>query len=91
MCAGDSEGASARIIEVLQGYEPGPQGFEGQFSALHAALEAGTEIPVTLKSGRHVLETITAIYASAHHGKPVDLPISDGDASYASWRPKTAN
>jgi predicted dehydrogenase len=84
---GDSERHASRISEALQAFSPGPEGFEGQFGALHAALDAGTEIPVTLRSARRALEAITAIYASAHSGRPVELPIAEGDPCYASWRP----
>jgi predicted dehydrogenase len=84
---GDSERHTERIVESLQSFSPEPEGLEGQFSAFHTALDAGSEIPVTLRSARHVLETVTAIYASAHAGKLVELPIASDDPCYASWRP----
>ena len=85
---GDTPEVSARIEEVLRGLPPGPEGFAGQFAALHAAVAAGAATPVTLQDARRTLELISAIYTSAHNDVPVDLPIAEGSPAWASWRPR---
>lgn len=84
---GDSTEHASRIEESLRSFAPGLQGFAGQFLAMHEALSAGTDLPVTLQSARRVFEAITAIYVSAHTRKPVDLPIAEGGPGYSGWRP----
>ncbi|MGA2974493.1 MAG: Gfo/Idh/MocA family oxidoreductase [Spirochaetia bacterium] len=84
----DSEVFGRRMNEALGDFAVQPEGFPGQFSAFHSALETGSLPPVTLQDARSVLETITAIYASAGTGQAVTLPIGRNHPGYADWRPR---
>ncbi|HEX6684043.1 MAG TPA: Gfo/Idh/MocA family oxidoreductase, partial [Candidatus Limnocylindrales bacterium] len=46
-------------------------GHGAQFAAVLDALSAGQAPPVTIADARDTLELIAAVYASAHHGRPV--------------------
>ena len=85
--SGDTPESGARIQDVLRGFPAAPEGFAGQFAALHAAFAADRETPVTLQDARRTLELITAIYTSAHAEAPVSLPIASGSPAWESWRP----
>lgn len=64
-----------------------PRRFLGQMIAYHAALLAGTPLPVTLADARASLELITAIYHAHDTGQRVDLPIGLNHPKYHNWRP----
>ena len=57
--------AQARVDAALAGLAPAEDGYTRQFELFHAALEAGTEPPVTLADARASLELVTAAYQSA--------------------------
>lgn len=79
--------AALRIDAALADFEPGPEGFQGQFARFHRALAEGAELPVTLADARASLELVTALYASAARGQGVTLPLSREHPAYASWLP----
>lgn len=79
--------AAAEIEAALRDFEPGPQWFPGQLARFHAALRAGSELPVTIADARAALELVTAAYHCAENGSPVELPIGRGHPKYASWLP----
>jgi predicted dehydrogenase len=56
---------AVRIDEALRGWEFVPSRFEGLMPRYHAALEAGSEFPVTLVDARRSLELVTALFHSA--------------------------
>jgi predicted dehydrogenase len=85
--AGDTPEAEQRIQETLARFVALPEGFVGQFYRYHQALQAGTELPVTLADARASLELVTAIYTSAQTGWSVDLPIGPDHPRYAGWQP----
>ncbi len=74
-----------RIAEALAGFEPGPEGFAGQFVRFAEALESGGPLPVTLEEARATLELTTALYAAARNHATQDLPITREHALYAGW------
>ncbi|MCP8940320.1 Gfo/Idh/MocA family oxidoreductase [Alsobacter sp. SYSU M60028] len=77
--------AKARIEEAFASFEPVPRRFAGQMLRYHAALDAGTDFPVTLADARRSLELITALYASSDTGQRIRLPIAAGHDRYANW------
>ena len=81
-----SDEAAARIAEALSDWTFVPSRFNGLMAHYHAALETGTELPVTLTDARQSLELITALLHSAQTGARVDLPIAASHAKYRSWR-----
>ena len=83
----DTPEAGARIEAVLAGFEPQPEGFAGQFYRFSRALESGGPLPVTLQDARDSVELNTAIYASAHSGQPVSLPLPIDHPMYSGWAP----
>ncbi len=87
---GDSPEAEERIEGTLTGFVPLPEGFAGQFHRFHAALSAGTELPVTLADARASAELITAVYYSATTCEDVALPIIGDHPMYAGWQPEAA-
>jgi predicted dehydrogenase len=84
---GDTPEATARIEAALARFAPLPEGFEGQFYRLHAALRDDTPLPVALADARAALELLTAMYVSARNGQAVALPIGDEHPAYAGWAP----
>jgi predicted dehydrogenase len=81
----------AEIEAALAGFDPGPQWFPGQLARFHAALAAGTELPVTIADARAALELVTAAYHSAETGTQVVLPLGPEHPKYASWLPAGAS
>ena len=77
--------AAGRITEALADFEPGPEGFVGQFRRFHDALTHGMEIPVMLADARTSLELLTALYHSAATGREVELPITSTHPAYRGW------
>ena len=57
------------------------------FAALADALDGNGGREVTLEDGRRSLEFVTAVYASARSGMPVELPIGAEHPMYGSWLP----
>jgi predicted dehydrogenase len=90
-----NEKAAGRMTEALADFEPGPEGFVGQFQRFHdalthgalthGALTQGAEIPVTLRDARTSLELLTALYHSAATGIEVELPIASTHPAYRGW------
>jgi hypothetical protein len=83
---GDTPAIDDRIREALAAFEPRPEGFAGQFSRYHQALQSGAELPVTRADARAALELITAIYHSARTRAPVQLPLDVGHPLYGGWQ-----
>lgn len=81
----DSEADAPAIQEVLDRFEPQPEGYVAQFAGLHRALTEGVDPPVTLHDARAALELVTAIYASAAEGRDVELPLRDDDPWIEGW------
>lgn len=77
----------AQIDDVLASVTGVPSWYEGMFAALADALDGDGGREVTLEDGRRSLEFVTAVYASARSGMPVDLPIGPDHPMYASWLP----
>jgi predicted dehydrogenase len=78
----------ASIAEALRDWQFVPSRFEGLMPRYHAALEAGSEFPVTLADARRSLELVTALFSSAETGKAVALPLGADHPRYAGWRPR---
>ncbi|MCG8589291.1 MAG: Gfo/Idh/MocA family oxidoreductase [Proteobacteria bacterium] len=81
----------AAIDAALRDFEPGPELYEGQFSALHRALERGEDPPVTVADARASIELVTAIYHSSRTGEPVDLPLGAEHPLYEGWVPDASD
>lgn len=82
----DTPEARPAVDAALASFVPQPEGYVGQFSRFHSALQTGAELPVTLAEARTSLELITALYYSAHTGQAVSLPIAAEHPFYAGWR-----
>ena len=82
---GDTPEADGRIQEALAGFDPELEGYAGQFSRYHQALQSGGELPVTLDDARASIELITAIYHSARTPGPVRLPLDTTHPLYGGW------
>jgi predicted dehydrogenase len=78
----------AQIDAVLASVGQGLAGYAGMFSALADALDGQPGREVTLDDGRKSLEFVTACYASARDGQPVNLPIGPDHPLYAGWLPE---
>lgn len=83
----DTPEARAAMDAALAGIETGDEGFKGQFARYADALEAGTELPVTLADARRTAELLTAAYYSARTGAAVALPIGREHPLYHGWQP----
>jgi len=79
---------AAAIDAALEGFEPGPELYAGQFAAFHRAIVEGEPPPVTVADARGAIELVTAIYHSSRSGEPVDLPIGSDHPLYAGWIPE---
>jgi len=79
--------AQEAIDETLAGFDPGSEGYVGQFARFAAALAEGTELPVTLADARASLELVTALYHSSETGLPASLPLGTDHPKYRSWLP----
>ena len=77
----------AEIDTILAKVDPVPIGYPGMFAAMAKALKGDLGQEVTLSDGRRSLEFVTAVYASARGGVPVDLPITAGHPMYDGWLP----
>ena len=62
-------------------------GFAGMFTAMADALDGSPGSEVTLEDGRRSLEFVTATYASARSGAPVNLPLDREHPLYNGWTP----
>jgi predicted dehydrogenase len=85
-----SRSAADGIDAALEGFEPGPELYVGQFAAFHRALADGSEIPVTVGDARAAIELVTAIYHSARTGERVELPLGPEHPGYGGWVPESA-
>ena len=83
----DDDAAAARTAPVLEGWVVRPEGWWGQFERYADALDAGTDLPVTLADARASLEIVTALYASARSGTDVSLPLPSDHPLYRGWLP----
>ncbi len=77
----------AQIENVLAKTPSPPDGYIGFFQAISDHLRGTPAQIVTLADARHALELITAIYASARGGQPVDLPLPNSHPMYQGWGP----
>jgi predicted dehydrogenase len=77
----------AHIDGVLAEVTEARSGFPGLFTAMADALDGSPGREVTLADGRSSLEFVTACYASARSGTPVDLPLGPDHPLYAGWVP----
>jgi predicted dehydrogenase len=84
---GDTPEVDQAVQTTLEGFDPLPEGMQGQFYRFYLALQSGTELPVTLHDARRSLELITAIYAAARNHEEIFLPILPGHPMYAGWQP----
>ncbi len=75
------------IDEVLAEVSARPGGYAGLFEAVADALDGDAGREVTLADGRRSLEFVSAVYASARTGAPVDLPLDEDHPLYAGWLP----
>ncbi|MBW7884865.1 MAG: Gfo/Idh/MocA family oxidoreductase [Caldilineaceae bacterium] len=82
-----SPAAADALQDALARFEPGPEGFVGQFARFYRALQDGAELPVTLADARNAIELITACYDSARHNQPLELPLGPDHALYGGWKP----
>jgi predicted dehydrogenase len=87
---GDSPEIDEQIRDALTTFAPLPEGFAGQFSRFHRALDSGSELPVTLADARAALELITAIYHAARTRQAVRLPIDHTHSLYEGWQRREA-
>ncbi len=85
----DDPSQQAAIDAALASFVPGAEGYAGQFSLFHAALQMGSQLPVTLAEARGSLELITALYFSARTGESVRLPLDASHPFYRGWRQTT--
>ena len=76
-----------RIDAVLAEVTEARSGFPGLFNAMADALDGAPGREVTLADGRSSLEFVTACYASARRGVPVDLPLGPDHPLYGGWVP----
>ncbi len=80
-----------QIQEALADFQPTPpEGFVGQFQRFYNAIQSGGELPITIADGRRAIELVTAVYASAASGQPVNLPILPDHPYYQSCIPQEA-
>jgi predicted dehydrogenase len=82
------EAAGSRIEEALADFTPAAEHFAGHLARLHAAIQDGGPMPVTLADARTSLELLTAAYHSARTGEMATLPIGPDHPAYAGWRPE---
>ena len=73
------------IDRVLSGIGQVPSGYAGMFAALADALEGNGGREVTLTDARMSLEFVSAVYASARLGAPVNLPLAADHPFYDGW------
>jgi predicted dehydrogenase len=79
--------AARRMEAALEGFEPGPELYAGQFAAYHRAVSEGSPVPVTVADARAAIELVTAIYHSSRTGEAVELPIGPEHPLYEGWLP----
>lgn len=82
------DAAAARIEGALLDFAPTAEHFGGQLERLHAAIDAGQPMPVTLEDARTSLELVTAAYHSARTDSRVTLPILPDHPLYRGWLPE---
>ncbi len=84
----DHDEAAAALAATVDGWEPRPEGWWGQFERFGDWLDGtAPELPVTLADARASIELITAMYDSARRGVDVELPLSPDHPLYGSWLP----
>ena len=75
------------VDEVLSKIPDITPGFAGFFKAIADTLDGRATSATTFEDGRRSLEFVTATYASARSGAPVELPLTVTHALYNSWIP----
>ena len=83
----DDDSSAVAVAGVVDGWVARPEGWWGQFERYADALDAGSDLPVTLADARASLEVVTALYASARSGADVALPIPTDHPLYRGWLP----
>jgi predicted dehydrogenase len=86
--SGINSETNQQITDTLARFVPRSSGFIGQFKLFYDALSAGRELPVSLLDAQSLMQILTAMYASAQTGQPVDLPLSNDHPMYAGWAPR---
>ena len=79
--------AQDEIDEVLANIPEVTPGFAGFFKAIADTLDGRAMSATTFEDGRRSLEFVTATYASARSGAPVELPLTETFPLYNSWLP----
>lgn len=77
----------ADVDAVLARVPDARTGFPGMIEALADALDGDGGREVTLADGRRSVEFVTAVYASARTGAPVELPLGPEHPLYGGWLP----
>ena len=77
-----------QVDDVLAQVTEAHVGFAGLFAAMADALDGSPGREVTLSDGRNALELVTASYASARSGMPVELPLAADHPLYDGWMPR---
>ncbi|MBC6407272.1 MAG: Gfo/Idh/MocA family oxidoreductase [Rhodobacteraceae bacterium] len=62
-------------------------GFSGFLAAVSETIDGRGGQEVSFADGRCSIELVTAIYQAARNGKPVSLPLNEGDVLYAGLLP----
>ncbi|MEO0659873.1 MAG: gfo/Idh/MocA family oxidoreductase, partial [Pseudomonadota bacterium] len=75
------------VDAVLSAVTHGPAGFAGFLTEIRRALDGEPNRAVTLDDGAASIALVTAIYASARVGAPVDLPLPHDHPMRKGWRP----
>lgn len=79
--------SQGEIDAVLANVPEFPSGFPGFFKAMADRLDGNADAATCFEDGRRSLEFVTAVYASARSGAPVDLPLTQTHPLYESWMP----
>ncbi|WP_415919076.1 Gfo/Idh/MocA family protein [Tateyamaria sp. SN6-1] len=77
----------AQVDAIVRAVPTGPGGFAGFLTEVASALAGAPNRAVTLADGAASIALVTAIYASARSGQPVDLPLSADHPMHEGWRP----
>ena len=78
----------ALIDAALADFVPQLEGYAGQFSRFHTAVQTNGRLPVTLAEARESAELLTAVYHSLRTNQPVTLPLAADHPLYNGWQPK---
>lgn len=84
--AGDTEADDEAVRAALDGFDPQPELYKGQFARFAEARAAGAALPVTLDDARAAIALVTACYWSAATHTDVELPLTSEHPYYGGWR-----